>query len=146
MNILVAVDLSNASQKILSYVKPLALGLSAKVWLLHAAEPEPAFVGYKPGPQSVRDQVAHEFHEEREKLQKEVNDFKNYGIETTALFIQGPTVEVIFHELNKLEIDMVVVGSHGHGFVYHLILGSVSNGVLHRSPCPVLVVPTHDRT
>jgi hypothetical protein len=39
MNILVTVDLSSASQKILQYVKTLALSLSAKVWLLYAAKP-----------------------------------------------------------------------------------------------------------
>ena len=55
-------------------------------------------------------------------------------------------VEVILDEANKLNIDLIVVGSHGHGAVYHLMVGSVSQGVLHQSTCPVLVVPTHDRT
>ncbi|HDY68944.1 MAG TPA: universal stress protein [Candidatus Scalindua sp.] len=53
---------------------------------------------------------------------------------------------VILDESSKLKIDLIVVGSHGHGAVYHLIVGSVSEEVLQRSSCPVLVVPTHDRT
>ena len=62
MNILVAVDLSGASQKILQYVKTLALDLSAKVWLLYAEKPDLGFVGFGPGrPQSVLDKVAHDF-------------------------------------------------------------------------------------
>ena len=146
MNILVAVDLSSASPKILQYVKTLALGLSAKVWLLHVVEPEPEFVGYRAGPQSVRDQVAHKFHEERDELQKEVNDFRKSGIDITALFVQGSTVDVIYRESKKLEIDIIIVGSHGHGGVYHLVFGSVSEGVLHKSSCPVMVIPTHNRT
>ena len=145
MNILVAIDLSDASQKILDNAKTLVLALSAKVWLLHVAEPEPDFVGYRAGPQSVRDQVAHKFHEERDELQKGVNDFRKSGIDTTALFVQGSTVDVICQESNKFEIDMIIVGSHGHGEVYNLVFGSISEGVLYRSSCPVMVIPTHNR-
>ncbi len=145
MNILVAIDLSDVSQKVLENAKALALALSAKVWLLHVAEPEPDFVGYRAGPQTVRDQVAHKFHEERDELQKEVNDFRKSGIDTAALLVQGSTVDVICRESNKFEIDMIIVGSHGHGGVYHLVFGSVSEGVLHRSSCPVMVIPTHSK-
>ncbi len=146
MNVLVALDLSDATQEILDNAKTLALALSAKVWLLHVVEPEPEFVGYRAGPQSVRDQVAHKFHEERDELQKEVNGFRKSGIDTTALFVQGSTVDVICRESKKLEIDIIIIGSHGHGGVYHLVFGSVSEGVLHKSSCPVMVIPTHNRT
>lgn len=145
MNILVAIDLSDASQEILDNAKTLALALSARVWLLHVAEPEPEFVGYRAGPQSVRDQVAHKFHKERDELQKEVDNFRKSGIDTTALFVQGPTIDVIYRESKKLDIDIIIVGSHGHGGVYHLVFGSVSEGVLKKSSCPVMVIPTHSR-
>ncbi len=41
--------------------------------------------------------------------------------------------------------DVVVVGSHGHGFFKRMVMGSVSQHVLHHSPCPVLLVraPRH---
>ena len=35
---------------------------------------------------------------------------------------------------------MIVVGSHGHGALYHLLLGSVSEGIIRKTTCPVLVV------
>jgi len=146
MNILVAVDLSSASQKILQYVKTLALDMSAKVWVLYAEKPDLGFVGFGPGrPQSVVDQVANDFKEKREELQGEVDKLKNVGIDVEHLLVQGTAVEVILDEASKLKSDLIVVGSHGHGAVYQLMVGSVSEGVLHRSTCPVLVVPTHDR-
>jgi len=147
MNILVAVDLSSASPKILQYVKTLALGLSAKVWLLYAEKPDLGFVGFGPGrPQSLLDEVADKFEEKRKELQDEEDKLQNSGIDAKARLVQGAAVEVILDEASKLKIDLIVVGSHGHGAVYHLMVGSVSEGVLHRSTCPVLVVPTHDRT
>ncbi len=147
MNILVAVDLSSASQKILHYVKTLALDLSAKVWLLYAEKPDLGFVGFGPGrPQSALDKVAHDFKEKREELQNEADKLHNSGIDSKALLVQGAAVEVILDEASKLNIDLIVVGSHGHGAVYHLMVGSVSEGVLHRSSCPVIVIPTHERT
>jgi nucleotide-binding universal stress UspA family protein len=147
MNILVAVDLSGASQKILHYVKTLALDLPAKVWLLYAEKPDLGFVGFGPGrPQSALDKVAEDFREKREELQKEADKLQDSGIDAEFLLVQGVAVEVILDEASKLNIDLIVVGSHGHGAVYHLVVGSVSEGVLHRSSCPVLVVPTHERT
>ncbi|MFV1975641.1 MAG: universal stress protein [Candidatus Scalindua sp.] len=147
MNILVAVDLSGASQKVLQYVKTLASDLSAKVWLLYAEKPDLGFVGFGPGsPQSVLDQVTDKYEKKRKELQDEADKLQNSGIDTKALVVQGSAVEVILDESSKLNTDLVVVGSHGHGAVYHLLVGSVSEGVLHRSTCPVLIVPTHDRT
>ena len=37
---------------------------------------------------------------------------------------------------------MIVVGTHGYGRVANLILGSVTQGLLHAGTCPVLAVPT----
>ena len=68
------------------------------------------------------------------------------GLETTALLLQGATVETLLKEASKLDIDMIVVGSHGRGAMHQLLVGSVSEGVIHASECPVLVVPTHNRT
>ena len=146
MNILVAVDLSGASQKILHYAKTLALDLSAKVWLLHVVKPELGFTGFGSDQQSVPDQVAQKYHKENKELQNEADKLQNSGIDAESLLVQGAAVEVILDEASKLNIDLIVVGSHGHGAVYHMVIGSVSEGVLHRSSCPVLVVPTHERT
>ncbi|MEO8353471.1 MAG: universal stress protein, partial [Chthoniobacteraceae bacterium] len=40
--------------------------------------------------------------------------------------------------------DMIVMGSHGHGSFYELLVGSVTSGVLRDARCPVLVVPAKE--
>ena len=65
--------------------------------------------------------------------------------ESTALFVQGSTAETIVRKATEIDADLIVVGSHGHGAMYQLLVGSVSEAVLRQSEIPVLVVPTHDR-
>jgi len=145
MNILVAVDFSNASQKILEKTKTLALALSAKVYILHIIEQE-LDLDDEFGPETVYDQVSREFPQEHKKLQEEVDKLRKSYIDATAILTQGITVEMIVQKSKKLAVDIIIVGSHGHGGVHHLMFGSVSEGVLQRASCPVLVIPTHDRT
>ena len=54
-------------------------------------------------------------------------------------------MDTILAEATKLDADMIVIGTHGHGAMYRLLVGSVSEGVLHKSKCPILVIPTHER-
>ncbi len=145
MNILVAIDLSSASQKILDKVKTLALALPAKVCLLHVAEDDPDFLGHEPEPRDTGDQGSQEFPQEHKDLQKEVDGFRESGLDTKGLLAQGSVVDVILQKSKQLKIDIIIVGTHGHGGVHHMIFGSVSEGVLRNSSCPVLVIPTHER-
>ncbi len=146
MKILVGVDLSESTEKVLKKSEELAKALSAKVWLLHIAEPDPDFVGLEAGPQSVRDSFSKRFHDEHCKIQEIADRLRKAEIDTTALLVQGATVETILMKASDLDVDIIVLGSHGRGAMYQLLLGSVSKGVLHKSECPVLVVPTHERT
>ncbi|MES9830182.1 MAG: universal stress protein [Candidatus Thiodiazotropha sp.] len=145
MKILVAVDLSESTTKTVEMAKQLAATLPATLWLLHAAEPEPYFVGYDVGPQSVRDTLPKKFHEEHRQIQEIAERMRGNGIDATALLIQGPTVETILQEASRLGVDMIVIGSHGRSAIYHLLMGSVTEGVLHATKFPILVVPTHKR-
>ena len=145
MNILVAIDLSSASQKVLDKAKTLALALSAKVCLLHVVEDDPDFLGHEQDSQDTSDQGPQEFPQEHKDLQKEVDELRGSGIDTEGLLTQGSVVDIILQRSKQLGIDIIIVGTHGHGGVHHMIFGSVSEGVLRNSSCPVLVIPTHDR-
>jgi nucleotide-binding universal stress UspA family protein len=57
------------------------------------------------------------------------------------LLVQGPAADVIVLEADRLRADIIVLGSHGHGAMRHLLLGSVSDAVLRKTTRPVLIVP-----
>ncbi|ACB50554.1 unknown [Crocosphaera subtropica ATCC 51142] len=142
MNLLVAVDCSDSTQKVVKKAQEMAKTLSAKLWLIHVAQPEPDFVGYETGPQTVRNYVAETFHAEHSQIQEIAETLRKEGIEATALLIQGSTVETIIKEAEKLAVDMIIMGSHERNPISELFLGSVSKGVISQSQCPILIVPT----
>ena len=144
MNILVAVDLSPASSRVVEAAGRVAKLTGAKVYVLHAAEPEPDFVGYDAGPEVVRTQVAQELRREHREVQALAEKLRNDGLDATALLVRGPTVETTLKEADNLEAELIVVGTHGHGAVYDVLIGSYSAGIIRKSKLPVLVVPIRD--
>ena len=146
MKLLVCVDLSESTEIIVRKIEEITKALPAKVWLLHNAVPEPDFVEFKVDPQAARESLAKKFHVEHRQIQELANRMRKAGVDTTALLVHGATVEIILKEASDLEVDMIVVGSHGRGAMYQLLVGSVSEAVLHKSQFPTLVVPTHKRT
>ncbi|UCB54209.1 MAG: universal stress protein [Thiotrichales bacterium] len=145
MKILVCVDLSDSTEIIVRKIEELAKSASAQVWLLHNAIPEPGHVEFKVDPLAARESLAQKFHNEHRQIQALSDRLRNTGVDTTALLVHGSTVETILQEASDVDADMIVVGSHGKGAMYQLLLGSVSKGVLRKSSLPVLVIPTHNR-
>ncbi|MES9989025.1 MAG: universal stress protein [Candidatus Thiodiazotropha endolucinida] len=146
MKLLVAVDLSDSTQIIVEKAEEIAKAFSAKVWILHNAEPEPDVLEFRADPQAARESLAEKFHREHRQIQEIAKRLREEGLETTALLVHGPTIETILKEASDLDVDMIVVGTHGRSAMYQLLVGSVSEGILHKSQCPILVVPTHQRT
>ena len=120
----------------------LAHALGAKIWLVHVAAPDPLFVGYESDPTVMRDVVAKHYHEEHRQIQAISDTLRRAGLDCVALLVQGPTVETLLREARGVAAGMIVIGSHGKNALSRLVLGSTSEGVLHRTEVPVHIVPT----
>jgi nucleotide-binding universal stress UspA family protein len=142
MNILAAVDFSAFTEPIVAAVERIAAAVpGTRIWLLHVAEPNPSFVGYEAGPTVVRDQVAAEYREERHRLQAYADGLRRAGRDVTPLVVQGAIAETILAQADALDAGLIVMGSRGYGAIAELIVGGVSNAVLKRATCPVLIIP-----
>lgn len=141
MKLLVAIDFSEITDLILQKAKEIALKSRAKVWLIHVVQPEPDYIGYDVGPESERDFLAKKFHEKHRQLQNLAAELAGDGIQITPLLLQGPTVSTLLNEAEKLKVDMIVVGSHGHGTMFNILVGSVSKGLLKKTSIPILIIP-----
>jgi nucleotide-binding universal stress UspA family protein len=141
MRLLVPLDLSSATERVLATAIKLSRAMHADVFLLHVAAPEPDFVGYGAGSPAVRDQIAHEHREEHRQLQAHALALRDLGVDCTALLIQGPTADAILKEAQRLEADLIVMATHGHGAMFDLLVGSISQAVLRQGKVPVVMVP-----
>ena len=144
-NILVPVDFSDIADRVVDAAACMAEMTGATITLIHVAPPEPDFVGYEPGPVTVRDAVAHRLRDEHRKLQAMEKRIAGHDFTVTSLLIQGFASEKILQEAARLSADLIVMGSHGHGLLRHLVVGSVTDGVLRKAKCPVLIVPSGAR-
>ena len=143
--IVAALDFSDVTNDLLEVARKMALAHQATLYLLHVEPPEPDFVGYEPGPEHVRNSVA----QEAIRHFKEENTFRNElraaGIDAHSLVIQGPTAEKVVSEAESLNAEMIIIGSHGHGPVYRVVMGSVGQAIITHADCPVLIVPSKQK-
>jgi len=144
--LLVPVDFSDAMPAVLNEAKRLAKATSCGLHLLHVLEP---MVSYVPvgasmdvlaAPSPVADDEV--LHTAKKRLESMAEGVKACGVEVRAEALSGLAVDEILERAGSPEVEMVVMGSHGHGALYHLFNGSVVNGVLRRARCPVVVVPS----
>ena len=137
--ILVPIDFSDVTTLVVDTARKFATALESRLVLLNVAEPEPDFVGFEAGPPTVRVAVARDFKVERQRLDDIKAQCAAAGAEVSALHIQGPIVDKILHEAGEQQADLIVMGSHGHGALYDLLVGSVTHGVIKSATCPVVV-------
>jgi len=140
-NILIAIDIGEKEEILIQKAIELAKKFNSKTWIVHASAPDPDFVSFEAGPQSVRDTRAETLHKENKIIGLLTDKIKAEGLKTTGLLIKGPTVEVILQESEKLKADIIIIGHKRHGFIEKLIRGSVSGGVLQLSKIPVMTIP-----
>ncbi len=139
--ILVATDLTPASAAVVEQATTLAARTGADLRLIHVARPDPDFVGYDAGPPSVREDVADELRDEHRHLEQLVDRLATRGVRASYHLTRGVTADAILAEAQRIDADLVVLGTHARGPLLEALLGSVSHDVLRSAHRPVLIVP-----
>ena len=130
-------DGSEAAQRALPLVKELAQAGGATVTLVHVVE-------RVEGSGAVGVPRRADEAEFQAELRGLVDQLQQEDV-TASLEIRGDVGARPAHEVVEIarstDADLIVVGSRGHSSIYGLLVGSVTNRLLHIAPCPVLVVP-----
>lgn len=133
--ILAAVDFSETSDKAFDYAVSLARVFEAEVVALHVVH-DPIVYAPTTG-QEWRDEFERTI---KEKLDALLNRHTCEGVEVKAVIKQGGAWLEIIEYAKAENCDMIVLGTHGHGPVQHMLMGSVAEKIVRKAKHPVLVV------
>jgi nucleotide-binding universal stress UspA family protein len=136
-NILCPVDFSNSGDAAMSYAASLAKEYQAELHLVHVYEQPFAYVdgGFASAPVPAvppADMEAEEAKLEAVKPEKDVKFLRQ--------FIVGSPADELVNYAKEQNIDLVVMGTHGRTGLNRLLMGSIAEGIVRRSPCPVLTI------
>ena len=139
-------DQSAASEAAFNHLREIALHFKARVSLFFADEfLVMSTLGAFNLPSAetldeIEQSIQHSAHNHLRKLrQKLLSD----GISCETVIERGHPGQLIVDQSRHLGCDLIVMGSRGHGAIRSVLLGSVSNYVLHHSHIPVMLVPMY---
>ncbi|HJO47542.1 MAG TPA: universal stress protein [Candidatus Scalindua sp.] len=141
-NILCPVDHSDCSKEALKYAVSFAIKDNSKLYLLHVIDIRTFDESINAmTPQIPDDKTLAQLKTKLlDCIPEEIRD----DMDVEALVVQGiPFVEII-STAKKNDVDMIVLGSHGRTGITHMMMGSVSEKVVRKAPCPVLTVRKSD--
>lgn len=138
--ILLTTDFSDTSLVAFGPARDLAQRFGAKIVLAYVeADRVPPMVieGTSLG---FEDILKHQRERAAERLQQFAAEHLGPDVEVEPFVsIGAPHLEIV-HLAEKHNADLIVMATHGRGFISHAILGSTTERVLRRAPCPVFVV------
>jgi nucleotide-binding universal stress UspA family protein len=143
-NILCPIDLSDGSSRPLAYAPAFARWCEATLTVLHVV---PTFDPMQVRSGALGDPVRMLYPMTRDEILSELRravDAAGAGTLDVALATDaGDAAATIVDHAVRMATDLLVMGTHGRGGFDRLLLGSVTEKVLRKAPCPILTVPPH---
>lgn len=140
-SILLTTDFSETSARAFAVAKGLAAKFGARIAVVHVEDDRvsPLLVEYMAvGLESIRQrQVESAKRQLAEFVEKHLGEGSDVDLEVS---LGVPHVEIV-RIATERDVDVIVMATHGRGFISHAMMGSTTERVLRRAPCPVLVVP-----
>ena len=130
--ILVPIDFSDCSKKALRYAIPFARQFEAEITLLNVIQYPVGAVELMIGYGQIVD-------ESKKALDTQWAEIKGLVPSRTVLREGNPPVEIV-RAATELDSDLIILSTHGHSGLAHVLLGSTAERVVRYAPCPVLVV------
>ena len=137
-SILLPTDFSEPSLEATRYAVEFARRFGATLHLLNVIEDPvvylPMFESYPLPSREDFEQYA------QTRLENWISDEEVADLELVFAWRHGAPVLRIIEYAGGESVDLIVVGTHGHGMAAHLLLGSVAEKVIRKAPCPVLAI------
>jgi len=138
-NILVPIDFSDYSKNALKYAVEFAKNFSAKLFLIYVVEPIIYPADFSMGQVAIPStdiDIQKRAEEELKKLADEIQT----DIQVETIIKTGKPFVEINETAREKDIDLIIIATHGHTGVEHLLFGSTAEKVVRKAPCPVLTL------
>ena len=154
--ILVAVDFSEGTGRLINQAAQLGQELGGRLIIVHVTsdalqaayestqfyDVSTEYTGGSFGDvEMARNLCAEEYKREHRSLLNLSARMREEGVDAQAMLLKGDAAELILEKARELDVDIIMMGSHGHGLLRKMLLGSVAEAVLRKAPCSVLIVP-----
>ena len=148
--IVAATDFSDDSKLALSFAEELARKFSADLIVLHVDQPlAPVMMTPELGPAMDVGAMGRIAEEQRLLAQRELDKIagrlRDSGLKVKSMLKVGSPFLEILHTAQNEGADLIVLGTHGRTGLAHVLMGSVAERVVQKSPCPVLTIRHPDR-
>lgn len=137
-SILVPIDFSDYSKNALQYAASIGRQFGAELLLIYVVEPTISPADFSFG-QVVLPNIEKELQERGEIELNELAS-KQEGVTVKTLVRTGKPFLEIVRTAEEKEIDLIVMATHGHTGMEHLIFGGTAEKVIRKAPCPVLML------
>ncbi|HWA25535.1 MAG TPA: universal stress protein [Lacunisphaera sp.] len=141
--ILVPLDLSAAAVQVCDAACDLAKLIGARPILIHIVTTPPVILSdvYAFDSRQLMELGAAAEKNATRKLRALARRCAKRGARVTTVQRAGVPATAILAKARSTRARYIVMGSHGHGAMYDLLVGSTTHGVLKQAPCPVVIVP-----
>jgi nucleotide-binding universal stress UspA family protein len=138
-SIMVPIDFSEYSKNALKYAIDFAKQFNAKMYLIYVVEPIIYPADFSMGQIAIPSadiDLQSRANEELINLAKTIGS----GLHVETIIKTGkPFVEIIDTAKEK-DVDLIIIATHGHTGVEHLLFGSTTEKIVRKAPCPVLTL------
>ncbi|HAS18298.1 MAG TPA: universal stress protein [Nitrospiraceae bacterium] len=141
--ILFPTDFSESAENASRYALSLAKKYGSKVYVIHVIEP---FTYTTEFGLDFSAQLKEMEASARRLLDDVAASIKKNNLDVESVLITGePFVEIIKYA-RKEQVDLIVMATHGRSGIEHMLMGSVAEKVVRKSPCPVLTIKKSGQT
>ncbi len=138
--ILVPIDFSDYSKNALKYAAQFAQKFNAKIFLIYVVEPMIYPADFSMGQVAIPSTDIDLHARAEEELKKLAIEFIKSNLEVETMIRTGKPFVEINDTAKEKDVDLIIIATHGHTGVEHLLFGSTAEKVVRKAPCPVLTL------
>lgn len=138
--ILVPIDFSDYSKNALKYAVDFAKNFKAKIYLIYVIEPIIYPADFSIGQVTIPTPDVDMHARAQSELDSLARSFTESSVEVETIIKSGKPFVEINETATEKNIDLIIIATHGHTGVEHLLFGSTAEKVVRKAPCPVLTL------